>query len=77
MKSIFDDRRNEYNVTITKAELEKAFKSEQDLHRFMHEIVANTYGEWMAEACFPLYRSEPTEYGTICYPSTAYLEEEK
>lgn len=55
MKSIFDDRRNEYNVTITKGELEQAFKSEQELNKFMHEIVANTYGEWLAEACFPLY----------------------
>ena len=45
MKSVFDNRRNEYNVTITKSELEQAFKSEQELHKFMHEIVANTYGE--------------------------------
>lgn len=60
MISTFDSRRNEYNVTITKSELEQAFKSEQELHKFMHEIVANTYGEWMAEACFPLYRKDNT-----------------
>jgi hypothetical protein len=58
MKSVFDNRRNEYNVTITKGELEQAFKSEQELHKFMHEIVASTYGEWIAEACFPLYRKD-------------------
>lgn len=58
MISTFDNRRNEYNVTITKSELEQAFKSEQELHNFMHEIVANTYGEWTAEACFPLYRKD-------------------
>ena len=58
MKSTFDNRRNEYNVTITKGELEQAFKSEQELNKFMHEIVANTYGEWVAEACFPLYRKD-------------------
>ena len=58
MKSTFDNRRNEYNVNITKGELEQAFKSEQELHKFMHEIVANTYGEWIAEACFPLYRKD-------------------
>lgn len=60
MISTFDNRRNEYNVTITKSELEQAFKSEQELHKFMHEIVANTYGEWMAEACFPLCRKDNT-----------------
>ena len=54
MKSTFDNRRNEYNVTITKSELE------QELQTFMHNIVANTYGEWMAEACFPLYRKDNT-----------------
>ena len=58
MKSAFDNRRNEYNVIITKGELEQAFKSEQELHKFMHEIVANTYGEWIAEACFPLHRKD-------------------
>lgn len=60
MKSAFDNHRNEYNVTITKSELEQAFKSEHELQTFMHNIVANTYGEWMAEACFPLYRKENT-----------------
>ena len=60
MKSIFDNRRNEYNVTITKGELEQAFKSEQALNVFMHEIVADTYGEWTAEACFPLYGKDNT-----------------
>ena len=60
MKSVFDNSRNEYNVTITKGELEQAFKSEQELHKFMHEIVANTYGEWIAEACFPLYGKDKT-----------------
>ena len=58
MKSVFDNRRNEYNVIITKSELEQAFKSEQELQKFMHEIVANTYGEWTAEACFPLHRKD-------------------
>ena len=58
MRSNFDERRDCYEVTITKSELEQAFTSEQELHKFMYEIVANTYGEWMAEACFPLYRKD-------------------
>ena len=61
MRSNFDERRECYEVTITKSELEQAFKSEQELHKFMHEIVANTYGEWMAEACFPLYRKDEND----------------
>ena len=66
MRANFDERRNCYEVTITNSELEQAFKSEQELHKFMHDIVANTYGEWMAEACFPLYRKDSTndEAGT-------------
>lgn len=66
MRANFDEPRECYEVTITKSELEQAFKSEQELHKFMHEIVANTYGEWMAEACFPLYRKDNTndEAGT-------------
>lgn len=61
MKSVFDERRNEFNVTITQDELKQAFKSEQELHKFMHNVVANTYGEWMAEACFPLYRKDEND----------------
>ncbi len=56
MKTIFDERKNEYNVTITEDELKKAFKSKHELQEFMHEIVSSTYGEWMAEAVFPLYK---------------------
>lgn len=54
MKSIFDNKRNEYTVTISQAELAKAFTSENELQIFLHEIVSNTYGEWMAEATFPI-----------------------
>ena len=57
MRSTFDDKRNEYTVTISKAELANAFKSENDLQTFLHEIVANTYGEWMAEATFPINKT--------------------
>jgi hypothetical protein len=58
MKSVFDDKSNSYNVTISKSELEKAFTGKHEMQIFMHEIVANTYGEWTAEVIFPLMQNK-------------------
>lgn len=58
MHSEFDPQRNEFTVTITNDDLNKAMRSADDLYLFMHEIVSSTYGDWMAEAAFPLYRKD-------------------
>lgn len=58
MRSEFDPQKNEFNVTITKDDLNKAMRSADDLYLFMHEIVSSTYGDWMAEAAFPLQRKD-------------------
>lgn len=56
MRSEFDPQKNEFTVFITNDDLNKAMRSENDLYLFMHNIVSSTYGDWMAEAAFPLQK---------------------
>lgn len=58
MRSEFDPQKNEFNVFITNDDLNKAMRSADDLYLFMHNIVSSTYGDWMAEAVFPLHRKD-------------------
>jgi len=58
VRSEFDPQKNEFTVTITNDDLNKAMRSADDLYLFMHNIVSSTYGDWMAEAAFPLNKSE-------------------
>lgn len=58
MRSEFDPQKNEFNVTITNDDLNKAMRSADDLYLFMHNIVSSTYGDWMTEAAFPLHRKD-------------------
>lgn len=58
MRSEFDPQKNEFNVTIINDDLNQAMRSADDLYLFMHNIVSSTYGDWMAEAAFPLNRKD-------------------
>lgn len=58
MKSSYNVENESFTVVISKSELSNAFKSYEELEKFMHEMVAITYGEWTAEATFPLNRDE-------------------
>lgn len=61
IKSVFDTKRNEFNVTITKQELDEAFKSEQHLQRCLHNIVVATHGKDLADELFPIQEGDETE----------------
>ena len=43
-----------YTVTVTKAELEKAFSSPTNYQLLLHDICAKTHGEYIAERLFPV-----------------------
>ena len=50
----YNDKRNEWNVTLSISDLQSAFQSEQDLQILLHSIVEQTYGSFVADNCFPL-----------------------
>lgn len=54
MTSIFDERGNKFIITISKKELEDAFKSFDNLQFLLHDICLTTYGKQMADELFPL-----------------------
>lgn len=43
-----------YTVTVTKADIEKAFSSPINYQFFLHDICAKTHGEYIAERLFPV-----------------------
>lgn len=55
MEIKYNEETNTFDVTVTQKDLHKAFASERDLHIFMHDLVAYTYGEWIAEIAFPIF----------------------
>lgn len=50
----YNDKRNEWNITLSISDLETAFQSERDLQTLLHSIVEQTYGRLVADKCFPL-----------------------
>lgn len=54
MKVEYDYKKNEFNITLQESELIEGFKTRKDLQSLLHNIVKNTYGEEMANKCFPL-----------------------
>lgn len=54
MKVTANNERNQFIVTTSKGELIKAFTTEHELQKFLHELCANTYGEALANDLFPL-----------------------
>lgn len=60
IKSVFDTHRNEYNVTISKQELDDAFKSEQKFQLCLHNIVLATHGKDLADELFPIQEGGET-----------------
>lgn len=54
MKVEYDYKKNEFNITLQESELIEGFKTRQDLQSLLHNIVKSTYGEEMANKCFPL-----------------------
>ena len=54
MKVEYDYKKCEFNVRLEEGEVIQAFTSFKDLQLMMHNIVKNTYGEEMADKCFPI-----------------------
>lgn len=50
----YNDKDNEWNVTLSINDLQSAFQSERDLQTLLHAIVEQTYGKLVADNCFPL-----------------------
>lgn len=58
MKIEQDYLRDEYNVTIDRKELHKAFESPQEFQKLLHNICEKTYGKHYADYLFPLRGDE-------------------
>ena len=50
----YNDKDNEWKVTLSINDLQSAFQSERDLQTLLHSIVEQTYGRYVADNCFPL-----------------------
>ena len=50
----YNDKNNEWNITLTINELQSAFQSKRDLQTLLHSMVEQTYGRAIADKCFPL-----------------------
>ena len=50
----YNDKDNEWKVTLSISDLQSAFQSERDLLILCHSIVEQTYGRFVADKCFPL-----------------------
>lgn len=50
----YNDKDNEWKVTLLINDLQSAFQSERDLLILCHSIVEQTYGRYVADKCFPL-----------------------
>ena len=57
MKIDFDTHKFKPMVTLTESELKTAFTSETEFIKLLHEITRKCYGEYIANLCFPLERS--------------------
>lgn len=54
MKVSFNNKLDVYTITVTKAELEKAFSSPTNYQFLLHDACAMTHGEYIAERLFPV-----------------------
>lgn len=52
MKVEKDIIKNEFNVSLSKEELERAFQSKENLINLMYDIAKNTYGKEIADKMF-------------------------
>lgn len=65
MKVEYDYKKNEFNVALQEGEVVQAFKSTEDLQLLLHNIVKLTYGEEMADKCFPLGGDDNAHYKAL------------
>ena len=54
MVTEYNDKKDEWKVTLDINDLQTAFQSERDLRTLLHTIVEQTYGRYVADQCFPL-----------------------
>lgn len=53
MKVNFDEKKELFNVFVSKDEVRKAFESKENYLAFLKQIVNKTYGEEMTKILFP------------------------
>lgn len=58
MKTEYDYKRNEWNITLSDSDLQNAFKSEQNYLSLLHSIAEKAGGKYFADMFFPLWEVE-------------------
>lgn len=53
MNATYDYKKDEWIVQITYEDLKNAFKSYSNYYNFLKKIMANTYGDEVAQLCYP------------------------